>query len=107
MLACGKYHTLFLVDGQVWASGANKEGQIGNGATQTQYRPIHLKSLSGIAIVSAWHVSACVTHEGEVYMWGTPGSLTPTKIQGQCFSDVKVGGTFTLLSDLDGHIMQT
>lgn len=31
MLACGKYHTLFLVDGQVWATGANKEGQIGNG----------------------------------------------------------------------------
>lgn len=40
-------------------------------------------------------------------MWGTPGCLSPTKIQGQCFSDVKVGGTFTLLSDQEGHILQT
>jgi len=29
MVACGKYHTLFLIDGQVWATGHNKEGQIG------------------------------------------------------------------------------
>lgn len=40
-------------------------------------------------------------------MWGTPGCLNPTKIQGQSFSEVKVGGTFTLLTDKEGHIMQT
>jgi alpha-tubulin suppressor-like RCC1 family protein len=33
MIACGKYHSLFLIDGQVWATGANKDGQIGNGTT--------------------------------------------------------------------------
>jgi alpha-tubulin suppressor-like RCC1 family protein len=35
MVQCGKYHTLFLIDGLVWATGNNKEGQIGNGTTQT------------------------------------------------------------------------
>lgn len=54
MVACGKYHSLFLIDGQVWACGANKEGQIGNGSTQTQYKPIPVKSLSSIFMVSAW-----------------------------------------------------
>jgi len=33
MLVCGKYHTLFLIDGQVWATGANKDGQLGIGNT--------------------------------------------------------------------------
>lgn len=35
MVACGKYHTLFLIDGQIWATGSNKEGQIGNGNNKT------------------------------------------------------------------------
>ena len=33
MIACGKHHTLMLVDGQVWAFGGNKDGQVGNGLT--------------------------------------------------------------------------
>ena len=31
---------------------------------------------------------------------------TPTKIQNQLFSDVTVGGNFSLLTDQQGHIMQ-
>lgn len=26
MVSCGKYHTLMLVDGSVWAFGGNKDG---------------------------------------------------------------------------------
>jgi alpha-tubulin suppressor-like RCC1 family protein len=55
MVACGKYHTLFLIDGCVWATGVNKEGQIGNGTTQNQYKPVQIKGLNRIAKVSAWH----------------------------------------------------
>ena len=40
MVMCGKFHTLFLIDGCVWSTGANKEGQLGNGGVQTQYRPV-------------------------------------------------------------------
>ena len=98
MLACGKYHTLFLIDGQVWATGANKEGQIGNGSTQTQYKPVQLKSLNQILLISAWHSSAALSESGQVYIWGIPGSMNPKKIEGT-FADVKVGGNFTLLMD--------
>lgn len=57
--------------------------------------------------VSAWHSSACLNNKGEVYLWGTNQCLKPTKITEHNFSEVKVGGNFTLLADSDGHIMQT
>jgi len=40
-----------LVDGYVWAFGGNKDGQIGNGLTQAQYKPLKLKKLTGIKTV--------------------------------------------------------
>jgi alpha-tubulin suppressor-like RCC1 family protein len=80
MIACGKYHSLFLVDNQVWATGANKEGQLGNGQTQTQYKPVLLKQLNDVIFVSAWNSSAALTSRNEVYYWGTSNCLVPTKI---------------------------
>jgi alpha-tubulin suppressor-like RCC1 family protein len=80
-VSCGKYHTLFLVDGNVWATGGNKDGQIGNGSTQSVYKPIKLKKMSHIKVISAWHSSAALTKQGEVFIWGTPNCHTPSKIQ--------------------------
>lgn len=105
MIACGKYHSLFLIDGQVWATGANKDGQIGNGTTQTQYKPTQLQLAERIVTISAWHSSAALTVNGQAYVWGQSNMAKPTKIQNQ-FSSLRVGGNFTLLTDMDGHIMQ-
>ena len=68
-----------LVDGSVWAFGGNKDGQIGNGLTQAQYKPTKLK-LKSIRAISAWHASAALNKHGELYMWGTVGCMVPTKM---------------------------
>lgn len=107
MISCGKYHTLFLIDGHVWATGHNTEGQIGIGNTDNQYRPVQLQSLNDVVSISAWHSSACINKKGDVHLWGTNQFTKPNRIQNHTFTDVKVGGNFTLLSDADGHIMQT
>ena len=106
MIACGKYHTLFLVDGSVYASGHNREGQIGNNSNENAYKPVKL-GVKEAVWVSAWHSSACLTARGKVYIWGLSNCKTPTKIAKQEFKSVRVGGNFTLLSDMEGHIMQT
>ncbi len=70
MVACGKYHTLFLIDGQIWATGSNKEGQIGNGSNKTQFKPTLITTLQSIIKISAWHSSAALNQAGEVFVWG-------------------------------------
>jgi len=48
-LACGKYHTLFLVENprenkrrELWACGANNFGQIGNNSNQNMFSPVRV-----------------------------------------------------------------
>jgi len=103
-VACGKYHTLFLVDGIVYACGHNREGQIGNGNTENAYKPVKL-GLNNCISVSAWHSSAALTESGEVFIWGVPNFKKPHKISTQQFNEVKVGGNFTLFTDAEGRIM--
>jgi alpha-tubulin suppressor-like RCC1 family protein len=46
-----------------------------------------------------------LSSSGEVYIWGTPNLQTPTKIQNAIFTDVKVGGNFTVFTDSEGQIL--
>ena len=88
-VACGKYHTLFLVDNptegnrrELWACGANNYGQIGNNSNQNMFSPVRVDprlpedKLSQnsrshkFKSVSAWHASAAVTEDGIMYVWG-------------------------------------
>ena len=98
-IACGKFHTLFLIDGQVWATGANRDGQIGNGTNKTQYKPIVVEKLSDVVSISAWHSSGALTHDGTAYVWGIGEHKRPFRIADKSFRDMVVGGTFTLLTD--------
>ena len=63
-------------DGQVYAWGGNREGQLGNGGFQAQATPslvmtVDDRPLNGIKQISAGGRSAAaITATGEVYVWG-------------------------------------
>jgi len=63
-------------DGQVYAWGGNREGQLGNGGFQAQATPslvmtVDGRPLNGIKQISAGGRSAAaITATGEVYVWG-------------------------------------
>jgi hypothetical protein len=53
-------------------------------------------------------MSAALSESGEVYIWGCAGCLKPNKKAfNEHFSEIKVGGSFIVLSDDNGHLLQT
>jgi alpha-tubulin suppressor-like RCC1 family protein len=89
------FQTLALAnDLTVWVTGANSQGQLGDGTTSSKNSPIHLSTLSNITAVSTGtNSSYALDTDGFVWAWGgnssgelgtgtTTNSLVPVKIQG-------------------------
>lgn len=74
-IAAGAYHALALrADGLVYSWGQNPYGQLGNGssdASQTDYAPAQVTSLTGVVTVSAGtYTSIALRKDGTVWSWG-------------------------------------
>ena len=119
-VACGKFHTLFLDRGRVYAAGGNTFGQLGRGNKKSSARPEEVATLAEkgvrIAMVSCWNYSAAVSTKGELYLWGTGAfgtSLLPQEFPlqknkegatGGRVIEVSVGGTFSGAIDEDENV---
>jgi len=76
-ICCGYLHSLALtIDGEVYAWGYNKDGQIGNGKNseyESQLMPYHVKGFDGQKVKAiscgSWH-SMALTDRGNVFSWG-------------------------------------
>jgi alpha-tubulin suppressor-like RCC1 family protein len=95
-LAAGYGHNLFVTgDGKLWAEGANAEGQLGIGTTESQHTPVLVTSASNVIAVAAgstgWPHSLYVTNDGKLYGMGynrygqlgisnTTNQLTPVQV---------------------------
>jgi len=86
-IAVGAHHTLALSGEEVWAWGANNDGQIGP-TTTTPYTPTKIANLTGvIAIAAGGNYSLALMNDNTVKAWGrtgdaTAGSSTPTAVAG-------------------------
>eukprot|EP00762_Andalucia_godoyi_P005947 ANDGO_00053.mRNA.1 Ultraviolet-B receptor UVR8 len=99
-VSCGGNHTLILGrSGNVYASGANSNGECGIGNTNAAVQALHLVGLDTefekcrvIKIAAGWNHSAAVTDDGSVWVWGmarfgqlglgtTECVVTPQRIQ--------------------------
>ncbi|KAL1491001.1 hypothetical protein ABEB36_011663 [Hypothenemus hampei] len=70
----GKEHALLLdTSGNVYTMGCGSKGQLGTGQLDDHTTPELLQALAGIKIVKiaagGWH-SACVSEQGDLYLWG-------------------------------------
>lgn len=70
-LALGEYHScILLVDGIVQCWGLNDEGQLGDGGTSDQARPVDVQSLSDVSALAAGSSHTCALVSGGVKCWG-------------------------------------
>ena len=106
-IASGENHNVILKqDGTVWTWGMNSNGQLGNGASNNQYTPLRIISLSGVTSVAAgsFHTVA-LKSDGTVSAWGnnSNGQLgNTTTIQGTTPVSVLVSGVDGALSRFNG-----
>ncbi|XP_063236387.1 RCC1 domain-containing protein 1 isoform X2 [Bacillus rossius redtenbacheri] len=73
-IACGVEHCLLLTDvGRVYSWGTGTRGQLGHGDLESEERPREVSALAGLHVTrvaaGGWH-SACVTADGDLYMFG-------------------------------------
>jgi len=82
-ISAGEYHSLFLkVDGSVWASGFNYNGELGDG-TKT-HRKVPVKVMTGAkAVAAGWTHSLFLKNDGTAWTTGsydyTPGPMSTIK----------------------------
>jgi len=124
-LSGGDLHTLAVKrSGTLWAWGENNNGELGDGTTTDQNKPIQISVLSdGSNITDIVAVAAGATHSlalkanGEIYAWGINlagqlgdntlvGSLDPFPVAQDAISWVgtEPGGQFTTARRSDGTL---
>jgi Regulator of chromosome condensation (RCC1) repeat len=108
-LCCGKFHSLFLNGtGHILACGANNFGQLGTGCKSNYFTPTLIENIGDVRELSAWNYSAAITHNNELFVWGTGifgEYLKPQHLQdydGQ-FRAISVGGAFSILVDFENR----
>lgn len=71
-VSTGSFHALALTaDGDVYAWGGNKSGQLGDGTRRTRSKPVRVAGLPDVTTISAdSEKSLAVTADGDVYEWG-------------------------------------
>ncbi|MDR1294413.1 MAG: hypothetical protein LBK59_05570, partial [Bifidobacteriaceae bacterium] len=118
----GNSHMLALSQsGDVFAWGANYYGQLGNGSTVSQSRPVRVEGLPAhvIQAVAGWNNSAAVTQSGELWTWGAnprgqlgngtyaPADISshPIKVEGlPPIASVAIGGSHMVAIDKNGDL---
>jgi len=71
-MAAGDHHSLALLEtGECWAWGDNQYGQLGDGGTSKQSRPVKVQIVGKVVAVAAgaWH-SLALLETGECWAWG-------------------------------------
>ncbi len=118
-IAAGARHTVALdSDGNAYAWGSNKAGQLGNGTNSFSAVPAPVSMPEGVTfsqVVASGDLSAAIGSDGAVYLWGTaefplgeseaeesdiPVPVLPP--EGVTFSQVSVSSGHALAIDTDG-----
>jgi alpha-tubulin suppressor-like RCC1 family protein len=76
-VAAGGEHSCVLVESEVWCWGANTDGQLGDGTTNDQTKPVPVQGLPPATQIAVGHNHTCALAEGDVWCWGagTSGEL--------------------------------
>jgi len=90
-VACGYAHTVALtIDGEIYASGYNEEGQLGVSHRRPTARFVKLRLKDVVKVACGSSHSVALTRDGHVYVWGQgtfgqlgigrKGALSPEKV---------------------------
>jgi hypothetical protein len=94
-ISCGRKHSLMLsVEGTVYVLGANDLGQLGTNDYKNQYFPkrlIHSNKFKDIASHSHYDISAAISSDGLIFVWGECGKEIinePKVVEHKSFDEV-------------------
>jgi hypothetical protein len=94
-ISCGLWHSLLLSkDGDIYAFGCNRWGQIGNGNNVNQLKPVkinHKIKFIDIAAHHCLHISVSLSVDDKCYVWGeckNENFKTPNKTDFGTFAEV-------------------
>ncbi|GFR42409.1 hypothetical protein Agub_g3309, partial [Astrephomene gubernaculifera] len=77
-VVCGTRHCLALTeDGAVWGWGSNAVQALGLPDFRDRPTPMRVPGLPPCAMLAAWSVSAAISREGQLYLWGSDPYLNP------------------------------
>eukprot|EP00798_Chlamydomonas_sp_ICE-L_P025905 gene25905-11581_t len=77
-VACGTDHTLVLTSrGKVFSFGSNKRYQLGFEGLCDWHKPVVVPTLPPVMYISASSISAAVTSQGQLLIWGYDRFLNP------------------------------
>ncbi|MFT7619257.1 MAG: alpha-tubulin suppressor-like RCC1 family protein/pimeloyl-ACP methyl ester carboxylesterase [Planctomycetota bacterium] len=117
-ISAGEDHSLALDSaGQVWAWGANADGQLGDGTTTASPLPVEVLGLDAVvAIAAGVDHSLALLANGTMRAWGanaagqlgngnTSQSTSPTPVNGLSgIRSIAAGQSSSLARDADGHV---
>ena len=74
-ITCGFKHSLFLdYNGDVWAAGSNKNGQLGIPNQSIVWRPSKINTFHNLKVQKIFagkkDLSAIILENGDLYLWG-------------------------------------
>jgi alpha-tubulin suppressor-like RCC1 family protein len=88
-------------DGSIWCWGGNAAGELGNGTTEDQVKPVRAGNITRATSISAGVGNTCAVANGEIYCWGTDhregGRIVKSKIP------VKVRGPEDVIKVVNGR----
>jgi alpha-tubulin suppressor-like RCC1 family protein len=112
VVSAGRNHAMAIKsDGSLWTWGLNENGQLGDGTTDSQIRPIQIME-DVIAISSGYAHSMAIKSDGSLWTWGlnengqlgdgtTTNRLIPTRIMSDIVA-VSAGTSHSAAIDCDG-----
>jgi RCC1 and BTB domain-containing protein len=96
-ISCGFYHSLLLSsDGNIYAFGSNRDGELGNQKEENELSPQRIKiETKFIDISSRWdkEISIALSQDGIYYIWGNCGEIirAPKATNFESFVEIYAG----------------
>jgi len=117
-VSAGLDHTMAInTEGQLWAWGENRYGQLGDGSTYSKYNPVRVGMSANWVHVSAGnHHTMAINNVGQLFAWGsnngqlgldttTGNQTTPAHVSpGTTWLSVSAGGNHTMAINNVGQL---
>jgi alpha-tubulin suppressor-like RCC1 family protein len=101
--AGGSFAMVLGSDGSVWDWGANAVGELGNGSTTAELRPVKIWNSGAIAVAAGAFHALALFYDGTVFAWGDgvlgtgTRSLVPGRIPGlSTVTQISAGDYYSL-----------